>query len=193
MATQRTRTILIGLDAADGDLLFEGCDAGFFPNLAALRGRGAWGIAKGLPGFGSGALWPSVFTGVTPAKHGRCFYKQLNPATYLVERFDPSRYAAMPIWEPISAMGQRVAMFDMPQAGLCEALNGIQAVDWIVHDVVYGRLTTWPPEFAAELTGKFGTDPVPKCDRPGGRSAEEHAVLRDHLVARVRQRADCAV
>jgi predicted AlkP superfamily phosphohydrolase/phosphomutase len=191
MTTRKTRTVLIGLDAAAGDLLLLGCDEGWLPNLAALRNRGAWGIAAGLPGFGSGALWPSVSSGVTPAKHGRYFYKQLNPATYQVDHFDPASYKVAPVWEVMSAAGLRVALFDVPQAALCEGLNGIQTVDWLVHDVVYGPLATWPPELAAELVGKFGADPVPKCDWPGGRNAEEHALLRDQLVARVRQRADC--
>ena len=193
MTIRKTQTILICLDAAAGDVLLRGCDDGSFPHLAALRDRGAWGIASGVPGFGSGALWPSVSCGVTPAKHGRYFYKQLNPATYQVERFDPARYEAEPIWDVMSAAGCRVALFDVPQAALSEGLNGIQTVDWMVHDVVYGDLVTWPRELAAELTGKFGTDPIPKCDLPGGRTAEENALLRDQLVARVRQRAECTV
>ena len=36
-------------------------------------------------------------------------------------------------------------------------------------------------------------DPIPKCDLPGGRTAAEHELLRDQLVARVAQRADCTV
>jgi predicted AlkP superfamily phosphohydrolase/phosphomutase len=192
MAT-RTRTILIELDSAAGDILLDGCDRGWFPNLAALRKRGAWGFTAGLPGFGSGALWPSVSTGVTPAKHGRYFYKHLNPATYRVERFDPADYRVPPIWELVSAAGLRVALFDVPQAALCHRLNGIQTVDWMVHDVVYGGLRTYPPELAEELVGKFGADPVPKCDKPGGRNAGEHALLRNQLVARVRQRTDCTL
>ena len=193
MATRRTRTVLICLDSADADLLLEGCDQGAFANLRAMRDKGAWGMAAGVPGFGSGALWPSVSCGVTPAKHGRYFYKQFDPATYQVERFHPERYHAAPVWEAISAAGGRVALFDMPQAGLSERLNGIQAIDWLVHDVVCGRLVTSPPEFAAELVERFGTDPIPKCDVPGGRTAAEHERLRDQLVARVGQRADCAV
>jgi predicted AlkP superfamily phosphohydrolase/phosphomutase len=193
MERTRTRTVLIGLDSAASEILLEGCDERSLPNLAALRERGAWGIAAGVPGFGSGALWPCVSTGVTPAKHGRYFYKQLNPVTYQVERFDPVAFAAMPIWDAMSAAGRRVALFDVPQAALSESLNGIQLVDWLVHDVVYGRVHAQPPELAAEIAGKFGTDPVAKCDRPGGRSAAEHALLRDQLVARVRQRADCTL
>jgi len=193
MTIRRARTVLIGIDSASADLLCAGCDEGTFPNLAALRDQGAWGTVGGLPGFGSGALWPSVSSGVTPAKHGRYFYKQFNPASYQVEPFHPSHYRATPVWEAISAAGGRVAVFDAPQAGLSQRLNGIQTTDWLVHDVALGRLTTSPPELAAELLGKFGSDPVPKCDLPGGRSAAEHAQLRDQLVARVGQRADCTV
>jgi predicted AlkP superfamily phosphohydrolase/phosphomutase len=81
----------------------------------------------------------------------------------------------------------------VPKAGLSEQLNGIQAVDWIAHGPVYKRLVTWPPEFAEELAAEFGRDPLPSCDRPGGRDAAEHAALRDQLLDRVRQKERCAV
>ena len=193
MSSSRARTVLIGLDAAAGDLLFEGCDRGLFPNLAALRDRGAWGIAEGLPGFGSGAIWPSFSTGVNPAKHGRYFYRQIGSAGYGAEPFEATDFKAEAVWEVLSAAGRRVAVFDVPKAGLFENLNGIQAVDWIAHGPVYKRLVTWPPEFATELVRDFGTDPLPSCDRPGGRDAAGHAELRDLLLARVAQKEACAV
>ena len=193
MSRSRARTVLIGLDAAAGDLLFDGCDQGLYPHLAALRDRGAWGIAEGLPGFGSGAIWPSFSTGVNPAKHGRYFYRQVGSAGYGAEPFQATDFKAAAVWEVLSSAGRRVAVFDVPKAGLSEGLNGIQAVDWIAHGPVYKRLVTWPPEFAGELAKEFGTDPVPACDRPGGRNADEHAALRDLLLGRVRQKQDCAV
>ncbi len=188
-----SRTVLIGLDAADGDLLFEWCDQGLLPNLADLRARGAWGTALAPPGFGSGAIWPSFATGVSPAKHGRYFYRQVGSGRYAAQRFEPDQFRAATLWDTLSRSGQRVAVFDVPKAGIEENLNGIQAVDWIVHGPVYKRLVTWPPELGAELVERFGTDPLPKCDQPGGRNADEHASLRDQLVARVRQREDCTV
>jgi predicted AlkP superfamily phosphohydrolase/phosphomutase len=193
MSISRARTVLIGLDAAAGDLLFEGCDQGRYPHLAALRDRGAWGIAEGLPGFGSGAIWPSFSTGVNPAKHGRYFYRQVGSAGYGAERFEATDFKAATVWEVMSSAGRRVAVFDVPKAGLSEGLNGIQAVDWIAHGRVYKRLVTWPPEFVDELAKEFGTDPLPACDRPGGRNAAEHAVLRDLLLGRIRQKEACAV
>ena len=117
----------------------------------------------------SPALWPSVSSGVTPVKHGRYFYKQIVPRTYQVEPFRASHYKVPMLWDVLSAAGRRVALFDVPQAGLSAPLNGIQVVDWMVHDVVYGHLTTSPPELAAQLLARFGGDPVPKCDLPGGR------------------------
>ena len=193
MSLSRTRTVLIGLDAAAGDLLFAGCEQGLYPNLAALRERGAWGIAEGLPGFGSGAIWPSFSTGVNPAKHGRYFYRQVGSSGYGAERFEATDFKAATVWERLSAAGRRVAVFDVPKAGLSEGLNGIQAVDWIAHGPVYKRLVTWPPEFGNELAKEFGVDPLPSCDRPGGRNAAEHAAMRDLLLGRVRQKEACAV
>jgi predicted AlkP superfamily phosphohydrolase/phosphomutase len=191
--SRRIPTLLLGLDAADGGLLLEGCEDGSFPNLAALRARGAWGHAAGLAGFGSGAIWPSFSTGVTPAKHGRYFYRQVGTAGYRAERFHASDFKAAAVWEVLSAAGRRVAVFDVPKAGVSEGLNGIQAVDWIAHGPVYKRLVTWPPEFGAELARAFGTDPLPKCDQPGGRTAAEHVALRDMLLARIRQKEACAL
>jgi predicted AlkP superfamily phosphohydrolase/phosphomutase len=188
-----SRTVLIGLDAADGDLLFEWCDQGLLPNLAALRARGAWGQALSPPGFGSGAIWPSFATGVSPAKHGRYFYRQVGTGGYAAHRFEADQFRAATLWDVLSRAGRRVAVFDVPKAGLDEHLNGIQAVDWIVHGPVYKRLVTWPPELGAEIAERFGSDPLPKCDQPGGRNAAEHAVLRDQMIARVRQREDCTL
>ncbi len=188
----RTRTVVIGLDAASGDLLLRGCDDALFPNLAALRERGAWGIAEYLPGFGSGALWPSFSTGVTPARHGRYFYRQMGP-DYQAQHFDADHLSAATIWDVLSGAGRRVAVFDVPKASLSPRLNGIHAVDWLVHGPVYSRLSTWPDELGADLVRQFGSDPVPRCDQPGGRSASEHAVLRDQLIARVRQKEASAL
>jgi len=193
METVRTRTVVIGLDAAAGDLLFDGCDRGYFPHLAALRRRGVWGTAEALPGFGSGALWPSFSTGVTPAKHGRYFYRQVAPGGYQAKRFEAADFSAPAVWKTLSDAGRRVAVFDVPKAVLSENLNGLQAVDWIVHGPVYRRLVTWPPELGAELSARFGVDPLPKCDQPGGRNAAEHTALRDQLIARVRQKEASAL
>ena len=186
----RRRILLIGMDAADQALLLEGCDQGRLPTMARLQAEGAWGVVGELPGFGSGAVWPSFFTGVSPASHGRYFYRQVRPGDYEASRFGPGDFKAPAIWDYASAEGRRVAVFDVPKASLSADVNGLQVVDWLVHGPVYKKLTTAPAELADELERAWGLDPMPQCDRPGGRTPEQHAAMRDLLVERVRTREE---
>jgi predicted AlkP superfamily phosphohydrolase/phosphomutase len=179
------RVLLIGLDAADKDLLVEAIDRGELPVLRSLRGEGAWGLVDSLPGFGSGAIWPSFSTGVSPAKHGRYFYRQIGRESYETERFEASAFRAKTVWERMSQAGRRVAVFDVPKMGLSERINGIEVVDWLVHGPVYKELRTHPNTLAGEIARRFGVDPLPQCDLPGGRDAQQHAELLEIMRGRI--------
>jgi predicted AlkP superfamily phosphohydrolase/phosphomutase len=179
------RILLIGLDAADKDLLGEAIDCGDLPTLRAMRDEGAWGVVDSIPGFGSGAIWPSFSTGASPAKHGRYFYRQVGPTSYEAQQFHASAFRAKAFWERMSDAGRRVAVFDVPKMGLSDNINGIEVVDWLVHGPVYRELRTHPSALAAELVERFGADPLPQCDLPGGRSARQHVELIDTLKRRI--------
>ena len=198
-ATERTeprgdspgKVVLIGLDAADSRLLTAAIDAGRLPSLHRLRERGAWGSVGSLGGFGSGAVWPTFVTGVSPAKHGRYFYRQVGPGSYEARDFKPEQFRADPLWVQASRSGRRVAVFDVPKVGLADSINGVMAVDWIAHGPVYSEMRTTPAGLAKELVKRFGANPLWKCDMPGGRSVDE---LRDFvtlLLGRIEQRELC--
>jgi predicted AlkP superfamily phosphohydrolase/phosphomutase len=198
-APERTRTrsggtegrvLLIGLDAADSRLLTQAIDQGKLPNLAAIRERGAWGFVAPMEGFGSGAVWPTFATGVSPAKHGRYFYRQVGPGSYEARDFKPEQFRADPVWLEASRAGRRVAVFDVPKVGL-SPINGVMAVDWISHGPVYSEMRTEPPEFAEELVERFGANPMWKCDMPGGRSVDELREFVQILLGRIEQRERC--
>jgi len=180
------RILLIGLDAADPELLLEGIEAGALPTLARLQREGAWGRASSPPGFGSGAVWPCFSTGCSPARHGRYFYRQVAPGAYEAEGFDAATFGARTVWEHLSDAGRRVAVFDVPKAGLSAGLDGLDVVDWLVHGPVYKELRTWPASLGDELAQRFGVDPLPQCDLPGGRDAEQHAALLRIFEERIR-------
>jgi predicted AlkP superfamily phosphohydrolase/phosphomutase len=188
---QRRKVLLIGLDAAESTLLQAGMDGGTLPVLGRLRRDGAWGIVASPAGFGSGAVWPSFATGVSPAKHGRYFYRQVHAGDYAARYFEATEFRATPLWERLSAAGRAVAVFDVPKMGLSTDIDGIMAVDWIAHGGVYGKLHAVPEAFADELTRRFGTDPLPKCDLPGMRSVDEHRLLLRQLHDRIGQRERC--
>ncbi len=192
MTETAKRIMLIGLDAADGSLLLEGCEAGWLPNLRALREEGSWGVAEAPPGFGSGAIWPSFYTGVTPARHGRYFYRQVFPGDYEASRFQAEDFDAPAVWDRFSDAGRRVAVFDVPKASLSTELRGLHAVDWLVHGPVYKELRTWPPGLHGELSERY-VDPEPQCDRPGGRDARAQKAFLDTCIERVEQKEKATI
>ena len=69
---------MIGFDSAEPELLDRWCNDGTLPNLKALRDRSAWGKVSYPSFLGSGAMWPSLFTGVSPAEHGATFTRKLS-------------------------------------------------------------------------------------------------------------------
>jgi predicted AlkP superfamily phosphohydrolase/phosphomutase len=187
------RVLVIGLDAADSRLLSSGIDRGALPHLAGLRERGAWGFVPSMAGFGSGALWPSFATGVSPAKHGRYFYRQIFPGSYATRDFHPEQFRAEAMWSAVSEAGRRVAVFDVPKVGLPDHLNGVMAVDWISHGPVYPSMRTLPAAYGDELVARYGTNPMRKCDMPGGRDVDELREFTHVLFDRIRQRERCTV
>jgi predicted AlkP superfamily phosphohydrolase/phosphomutase len=183
------RVLLIGLDAADAGILMSGIEAGTLPRLRRLRDEGAWGIVTSPAGFGSGAVWPSFATGVSPAKHGRYFYRQVGPGSYSAEKFEADQLAVPPVWEHIARSGRSVAVFDVPKVGLpLQSIDGVVAVDWISHGPVYTEMRSFPAGFGDDLTTRFGRNELWKCDLPGGRDAEQMGVFVEQLRERVHQR-----
>jgi len=182
------RVLLVQLDAADASLLERGVDEGVLPTLRGLRERGAWGLVDSPPGFGSGAAWVSFATGVSPATHGRYFYRQVGPGSYEARAFEGEDVRSPAIWQHLSDAGRRVAVIDAPSMPVCPDLHGLSVADWLTHDLVYQELRTSPPELAAELTARFGTNPVRKCDQPGGRDREGHRRLLEQLTGRIGQK-----
>lgn len=155
----RRKVILIGLDGADSTLLKRWTDDGSLPRLRAFMGGCARIEPRGLPPFGNGVFWPSFFTGVGPAKHGRYFREQQAPAAYSWSRVnDDEQFARQPLWQIASTAGRKVAVVDVPNAPLVRNLNGMQLVDWIVHDR-RGEMRSWPAHLASEVAERFGTDP----------------------------------
>ena len=67
--------VFIGLDSADPALLLKWEQEGLLPSLGALRQRSLRGRVILPPGLGTGAMWVSLYSGVSPAKHGRYLMK----------------------------------------------------------------------------------------------------------------------
>lgn len=180
------KVLFIGLDSADPGLLAQGCDAGWLPVLQSLRHKGVWAPVKVPRGFGNGAIWPSLFTGVNPGRHGRYFYRQLKLGTYDIEPFvEDSGFGHEPFWEFLSQAGRRVAIIDMVKAPLSKGINGVQINDWMTHDR-NGPVRSFPAHLTSEIIARYGDDPFDgETDSPRTRSAEEYKAFHDAMVDRV--------
>jgi predicted AlkP superfamily phosphohydrolase/phosphomutase len=132
---------------------------GKLPTLANLRQSSAWGPVETLRGFGDGATWPSLVTGLTPAQHGRYFRRQFHPRSYRRKLYDvDTELINPPFWSMLSRAGRRVAVLDVPYARWEPDINGLLLVDWHVHDR-YGMPRGWPPSLAQEVLNALGDDP----------------------------------
>jgi predicted AlkP superfamily phosphohydrolase/phosphomutase len=156
---KRVPTLFIGLDGAEPTCIERWAAEGRLPNFARLARTGVVSRVATLPGLGDGALWPTLITGVTPARHGRYFRRQIKSGSYRRRLFEVDTDLAYPaFWQPISDAGRRVAVLDLPYAP-CTAVNGRLLVDWCIHDR-YGATRSYPAEYAAEVLHEYGDDPT---------------------------------
>jgi predicted AlkP superfamily phosphohydrolase/phosphomutase len=123
--------LALGLEAADPDLLEAWLDAGELPNFRALIERGGYRRLRSCTDVSSGATWPSITTGVSPAKHGMGFYhRQLKSGTYRIVKKYADDVRSEFFWKPMSTAGRRVAIFDIPSTYPLPNFNGAQVVGW---------------------------------------------------------------
>jgi predicted AlkP superfamily phosphohydrolase/phosphomutase len=179
------RLMCLFLDSAEQSLLLRWAREGLLPNVRNLLATGAWSTTEGPVGFSS-AVWPTIATGVSPARHGRHSYKQIRPGSYETYLFHPDHLKAEPFWDAVGRAGRRVCVIDFPSVPLSRNLNGAHVVEWGLHDAEVG-FRTWPPELSRDIRRRFGHDPVGICDQ-GYVGTRGLAQLRDALVARVEKK-----
>ncbi len=184
--TAPARVLLVGFDAADPELVVELARTGRLPTVASLLERGTAAPVATPPGLFVGAVWPTLATGVSAARHGRYCYAQLRPGTYEVYRVGGTIEPYDPFWVTTARAGRRTTVIDVPHSRLAPELD-LQVVDWSSHDPNVG-FRTWPPDLGADLVERFGRMPDDQCNDFTRRGALGE--LRDELVASVRRKAD---
>lgn len=166
----------------DPDLIRRWGEEGQLPHLQKLIAQGVSGDVTLPPGFATHAMWPSFFTGTSPARHGWYYDRQLVRGGYRAAHPGISAIKRRPFWEALSRQGRRVAVLNVPKAPLAERLNGVQLVSWGTHDYEYPEVQSQPPGLAAEIVARFGPDPLGHCDAfdrdPGSRDRFRRGLRR---------------
>ena len=182
------KVLLIAVDSGDSRLVREWAAEGYLPAFAQLLRTGVTAPIGTPAGVLEGAIWPTLLTSSSPARHGLFAYRQLEPGTYRLDvAMRADRLTDSPFWLPLSAAGKRVAVVDAPFARPHPGLNGIQVTNWGAHDSWSWERSSWPPDLITELVARFGEHPVPTCDGRD-RTLADYEDLRDRLIAGVERK-----
>jgi len=189
MMSSLAKVLFIGIDAADKDLILQWSRAGDLPHLNRLLETAAWGITHSPTGLYVGAIWPSFYTAVSPARHARYCYEQLQPGSYDIKRFSTREVKHAPFWDALDRAGKRVAVIDVPKTYPSELSSGMHVVDWGSHDPDPAGFRVWPEALGEDIERRFGIETMHNCNafRTTG---EEFRDFRDHLVRRVRRKTE---
>jgi predicted AlkP superfamily phosphohydrolase/phosphomutase len=164
--------LIIGLDAADKDLITRWTSEGALPNFRKLMDNAIWGDVENPPGLEAGACWPAFTFGLSPAKTGQYDgSRQFNSANYEHVCYRPTATPYPSIWQILSRAGRSCAVVDVPYSYALDDINGIKIIDRAAHVPAGGgkqiEFRTYPPELAQEIVARFGPDPA------GGRTSDD--------------------
>lgn len=188
MPDRATGVLVIGMDAADPALLRAWAADGTLPNIRALMDHGLVGDTRSLDGFFVGSTWPSLYTGVSPGRHGFHYQLQIEPGTYRYhERAAGAFVKSPPLWTTLSRAGRRVAILDVPLSRIDPELNGIQIVEWGGHDALF-PFQTIPPDLADRIAAVAGHHPLRHACDAIRRSPKDYRDFIEHLVRGARAR-----
>lgn len=171
----------------DVDIARDLAARGRLPTLASLLDTSAWAETRNPVGLFVGGVWPSFWSGSSPARHGFHCFLQLIPGTYEVARFDQHDIRLPPFWQTLSDGGLRCAVVDVPITPVTGGTADIHIADWGTHDKMRS-FTASPSDLVSEVRQRFGDHAVSgKCDDYAARGA--YGQLRDDLLAGVEGKA----
>jgi len=190
-ASGNGRTIVIGVDSLDLQLVERWAAAGFLPFLASqLRDCSLVRLSTPTSVL-QGALWPDLISARSPGHHGTYFLTQLTNGTYHLDRIKADRIDAVPYYGLLDAHGVRCAVVDFPHVMPIDGFRGLHIVDWLSEFQTW-QFTVQPSTRKSELETQIG------ILRPTGgygstvNSLEGHRDLRRKLEATVQMKSALA-
>lgn len=146
------RVLAIGLDGATFDLLTPLMDQGVLPNLARMRGEGAWGpLSSTIPPLTAPA-WSSFATGMNPGKHSVLQFFSASSGSSRVDTrsvVNSTSIATPTLWQRLSEHGLRVGMVNIPMTYPPPEVNGFVVAGMPMP--LKPAALTYPPSLASTL------------------------------------------
>ena len=162
------RILVIGFDACEATLVRRWADEGRLPNFAALaRSSRTFQLDNPMETL-PGAIWPEINTGCSSGKMGHFYIpNQLHTGEAVLrgatpDDIDPEFY----YWTQASRAGKRVGVIDPVQAVAASGIDGIQLIEWGLHDRTF-EISSEPPQLLEDIRAAYGDHPVRSCDVHG--------------------------
>ena len=169
------RTIVIGLDALDFQLVEQWSKAGELPCITRLLATCPTVMLSTPSRVLQGTVWPSLLTGVSPGHHGLYLQTQLKNGTYsltdtFADHVKPKRF-----YQHLGEASLSCGLADIPTDQPLSNLRGLQVVEWAT-EFKFWRYETVPPSFARYIRSQIGRNPM-TTHRNSGDSQESHTKL----------------
>ena len=149
--------LMIGLDAAEPELIERWTSDGTLPHLARLRAAGSYHRLASSAAWLAGSPWPTFYTGTSPAAHGLYHFLQWRPERLALARPDADWLAVDPFWRALA--GPRSLVVDAPMVYPPAPFAGIEISGWATHDHLRPP-ASHPPDQLARLQAAHGGAPV---------------------------------
>lgn len=186
----RRRVLMIGLDAADPEVVERWMEDGTLPHLAALRRRGVFGRLASSAKYVAGSPWPTFYTGQPPSEHGLYHDFQWRHERLQFAAPDADWLPVEPFWRHLAGDIDTV-VYDVPFTPGCQAFHGIEVSGWATHDKL-APPQSYPPDLADTIRERFGEWQI--SYEPYGRSTiAELLDLRKEMLENTRRSAELAL
>ncbi len=118
------KLLIVGWDGATWDYIDPLLGEGALPNLAALLGRAARATLRStIPPY-TNVAWPSLVTGLSPARTGVFDAARPRPRSYAFIPTSLTGYRGVPIWRWVNRFGLRAGVLNVPMTYPAAPLEG---------------------------------------------------------------------
>ncbi len=153
-----TRLLVVGLDAADWEIIDPLIEQGRMPNLQRLVRDGVRAKLLTISPALSPVVWTSIATGVEPSRHGILDFLVADPSGKEGQPVTSAQRKAPAVWEILSAAGVKVGVVGWWATWPADPVNGYLVSDRIAYqlfgfrpDPGQSQGKTWPKEAYDEI------------------------------------------
>lgn len=116
------RLVIVGLDAADYDLVRGLMAGGGLPNLSKVAGRGFFTRLGSTVPAQTAPAWTTITTGVNPGKHGVYYFQDFSTSPITIT--NSTKTTTPRVWDYVGGSGARSVVVNVPITYPAQEIKG---------------------------------------------------------------------